>query len=256
MNSEINFSVQLIEALRSARHVCVLTGAGVSKESGIPTFREAQTGLWAQYNQEELATPGAFQQNPQLVWEWYTWRRGLVSGAVPNPGHYALVEIATKVPLFTLTTQNVDGLHQRAGSSPVLELHGSIMRTKCFDEDQVIESWQEDGEIPPKCPQCGGLLRPDVVWFGESLPEGVLDQAVGAAVGADVFLSVGTSSVVQPAASLPLYARQSGALVVEINPDKTPLSQLANIIIPHPSGEALPALVRQVWGTGEKRRQA
>ncbi|MEN8242778.1 MAG: NAD-dependent deacylase [Chloroflexota bacterium] len=253
MDAELEFPKQLIDALRSAQQVVVLTGAGVSKESGIPTFREAQTGLWANYNPEDLATPEAFQRDPKLVWEWYTWRRGLVSEASPNPGHYAIVEIARRVPGFSLITQNVDGLHQRAGSDAVLELHGNIMRTKCFEENVLVESWQDNEGIPPKCPRCGGFLRPDVVWFGEGLPEGVLDQAVEAAVGADVFLSVGTSSVVQPAASLPLYARQAGALVVEINPESTPLSQLAEMVIPHPSGEALPALVQQVWGSEKKR---
>jgi NAD-dependent deacetylase len=245
---------RLIESLISAEKVCALTGAGVSKESGIPTFRDAQTGLWAQYKAEDLATPGAFQQDPKLVWDWYTWRRGLISAAEPNPGHAALVELEGLVPEFTLVTQNVDGFHRNAGSQSVLELHGNIMRNKCFNENVVVESWQEDGSIPPKCPRCGGHLRPDVVWFGESLPAGVLDQAVSAVVEADVFLSIGTSSVVQPAASLPLYARQAGALVVEINPGETPLSQLADIIIPHPSGEALPEIVRRMRSTEEKRR--
>jgi NAD-dependent deacetylase len=243
----LEFAEDLLERLRRAQRVTALTGAGVSKESGIPTFREAQTGLWARYNPEELATPGAFRRDPELVWEWYQWRRSLVSGAAPNPGHTALAQMAELVPEFTLVTQNVDGLHQQAGSLDVLELHGNIMRTKCFDEDLVVETWEEDGRVPPRCPRCGGMLRPDVVWFGEGLQEGVLHRAVQAAMDAEVFLSVGTSGVVQPAAALPLYARQAGALVVEINPDETPLSRLANYVIPHPSGEALPELIRQVW---------
>jgi NAD-dependent deacetylase len=241
----------LLSKLASAQRVVVLTGAGVSKESGLPTFREAQTGLWAQYKPEELATPQAFMRNPRLVWEWYEWRRGLVSRAAPNPGHVALVEMARQVPGFTLVTQNVDGLHQQAGSQQVIELHGNITRNKCFDENVVVEVWDEDSSVPPKCPRCGGLLRPDVVWYGEGLPEGVIEQALAAAVDADVFLSVGTASAVQPAASLPLYARQGGAVVVEINPDETPLTRLANYVIPHPSGQALPELVKRVWGDDE-----
>lgn len=244
----IAFPKPLLEALRQAQRVTALTGAGVSKESGIPTFREAQTGLWAQYDPEELATPGAFRRDPRLVWEWYQWRRGLVSNAQPNPGHTALAEMAGLVAGFTLVTQNVDGLHQQAGSRGVLELHGNILRSKCFEEDVVVESWEDDGQVPPRCPHCGGLLRPDVVWFGEGLPRGVIEQAVLAAEQAEVFLSVGTSSVVQPAASLPLYARRGGGLVVEINPTETPLSSLADFRVPHPSGEALPELVRRVWG--------
>jgi NAD-dependent deacetylase len=244
----MNIPDPLLSSLASAQRVAVLTGAGVSKESGLPTFREAQTGLWAQYKPEELATPQAFMRNPKLVWEWYEWRRGLVSQAAPNPGHSALVEMAELVPEFALVTQNVDGLHQQAGSLQVIELHGNIIRNKCFDENVVVEEWTEDGSIPPKCPHCGGLLRPDVVWYGEGLPEGVIEQALEAAVDADVFLSVGTASVVQPAASLPVYAGQGGAVVVEINPDETPLTNLANYVIPHPSGQALPELVRLAWG--------
>jgi len=164
----------LISAVRTARHIAVLTGAGISAESGVPTFREAQTGLWAQYDPLELATPEAFRRNPKLVWQWYEWRRGLVSKAQPNPGHLALAQLELKVERFTLITQNVDGLHQRAGSRNVVELHGNINRTKCFDEEVVIESWAETGDAPPRCPRCGGLLRPDVVWFGEALPRQAL----------------------------------------------------------------------------------
>ena len=161
---------KLIETLRSARYVVVLTGAGVSAESNIPTFREAQTGLWSKYSPEELATPQAFQRNPKLVWEWYAWRRELVAQATPNPGHLALAELEQRVPKFSLITQNVDGLHRRTGSRNVIELHGNINRTKCFDEGDIIDSWPPTAELPPRCPRCGGYLRPDVVWFGETLP--------------------------------------------------------------------------------------
>lgn len=244
----------LINAVRAARRIAVLTGAGISAESGVPTFREAQTGLWAQYDPLELATPEAFRRNPKLVWEWYAWRRGLVSQAQPNSGHVALVALESRLSLaqppagdasrFTLITQNVDGLHQRAGSRNVVELHGNINRTKCFDEEVVIESWEETGDTPPRCPRCGGLLRPDVVWFGETLPRLALAGAVEAASTCDVFFSTGTSALVQPAASLPYTALERGAVVVEINPDVTPLTDDATFVLRGPAGVALPALLR------------
>ncbi len=233
----------LADSLRRAGHVMVLTGAGCSAESGVPTFREAQTGLWAQYEPEKLATPGAFQQDPQLVWEWYVWRRALVAQASPNPGHYALAALAALVPKLTLATQNVDGLHQAAGSREVLELHGSISRILCFDCGAPDDGWRDDQGKAPLCAVCGGRLRPDVVWFGENLPRNVLVAAGAAAADCDLFLSVGTSAVVQPAASLPVAAKESGAVVVEINPNPTPLTSLVDYHLEGPSGELLPALV-------------
>ncbi|MBN2550143.1 MAG: NAD-dependent deacylase [Anaerolineales bacterium] len=236
----------LVELLRSAQRVAVLTGAGVSAESGVPTFREAQTGLWSNYRPEELATPQAFLHNPRLVWEWYAWRRNLVLKAEPNPAHLALVELEQRFPHFTLITQNVDNLHQRAGSGkrfPVIELHGNILRTKCFEENREIASWQETGETPPRCPHCGGMLRPDVVWFNEPLPEQALQAAWEAAQNCQVFLSIGTSGIVQPAASLPYRALDAGAAVVEINPDETPLTRSATFVLSGPAGQALPALL-------------
>jgi NAD-dependent deacetylase len=234
----------LVEALRSAQRVTVLTGAGISAESGVPTFRDAQTGLWARYRPEELATPEAFQRNPKLVWEWYTWRRNLVARAAPNAGHLALAELERRVPSMTLVTQNVDGLHQRAGSQVVIELHGNISRTKCSREGIVVESWAETGDAPPRCPQCGGFLRPDVVWFGESLPVRALQTAIEAAGACDLFFSIGTSGVVEPAASLPYEALRHGAQVVEINPDVTPLTAHATLALHDPAGQVLPALLR------------
>lgn len=239
--------LELLEKLRTAQTIAVLTGAGISAESGIPTFREAQTGLWAQHDPQELATPQAFQRNPRLVWEWYTWRRELVGSAEPNAGHMALVELENQTPHFTLITQNIDGLHQAAGSQQIIELHGNINRTKCFEGCGVIESWEESGEIPPRCPQCDGLLRPDVVWFGEGLSQEVLQRAVKASQQAEIFFSIGTSSVVQPAASLPLYALQNGAMMVEINPIATPLTPMATHVLSAPAGDALPALVNEAW---------
>lgn len=242
-NSVIQIPIGLVELLRNAGSVAVLTGAGISAESGVPTFREAQNGLWSRYDPEELATPQAFRQNPKLVWEWYTWRRELVAHAAPNTGHLALVEMERRFPEFTLITQNVDGLHQRAGSQQVIELHGNIMRSKCFDENRVVESYSETGEIPPRCPRCGGLLRPDVVWFGERLPESALEMAWNAASTCQVFFSIGTSGIVEPAASLPYFAIDAGAAVVEVNPNPTPLTRQAAYVLAGAAGVVLPALL-------------
>lgn len=244
---EVSIPSALIDRLRSAHQVAVLTGAGISAESGIPTFREAQTGLWAQYAPEDLATPEAFQRNPQLVWEWYAWRRERVQQAVPNPGHLALVEMERRIDEFTLITQNVDGLHRRAGSHQPVELHGNIFRAKCFNENRPVESWPDRDEIPPRCPRCGGLLRPDVVWFGEMLPATALRTAQQAAASAEIFLSIGTSALVYPAAELPLTALAAGSIVVEINPQPTPLSARATFSLQGAAGEILPALVAQTW---------
>jgi NAD-dependent deacetylase len=233
----------LLEQLRAARRVTVLTGAGVSAESGVPTFRDAQAGLWAKYNPEELATPRAFRKNPRLVWEWYEWRRKLVAGALPNRGHLALAEMETFFPEFHLITQNVDGLHQRAGNSNVVELHGNLTRTKCFLEGTLVSEWPDTGDVPPKCPVCGGLLRPDVVWFEEPLPEKEVQLAEMATADCDVFFSIGTSTLVYPAASLPFEALRSGAKVVEINPQPTPFTPHAHQVLPGPAGVVLPELL-------------
>jgi NAD-dependent deacetylase len=233
---------KLIEQLKSARHVAVLTGAGTSAESGVPTFRDAQTGLWANYSPEQLATPQAFQQNPQLVWDWYRWRRELVTAAQPNPGHLALAKLEELIPKLTLVTQNVDSLHQRAGSQSVIELHGNISRITCSRERTIIDQWADTGKIP-RCPRCGANLRPDVVWFGESLPSEALYAAFAAARDCDVFLSVGTSALVQPAASLPMAAIERNITTVEVNPDSTPLTPYVDFHFPGPSGQVLPQLV-------------
>lgn len=238
----MKFPNELIQKLLAAKSVSVLTGAGVSAESGIPTFRDAQMGLWAKYRAEELATPRAFKRNPKLVWEWYEWRRKLVAAAKPNPAHHALVEMEGFFPCFHLITQNVDGLHQLAGSCGTIEIHGNITRTKCFDEGTVISSWDENGDVPPKCPTCGGLLRPDVVWFEESLPEIEMKRATDA-TDCDVFLLIGTSSVVYPAAGLSSQALKHRASVVEINLKSTPFTRLANFVLPGAAGIVLPALL-------------
>lgn len=239
-------SKEVLKKLAEATKVTVLTGAGVSAESGVPTFRDAQTGLWAKYSPQELATPRAFKKQPKLVWEWYEWRRKLVGDAQPNPGHLALVQMEERFPHFHLITQNVDGLHQRAGSKKVIELHGNITRTKCFDEDEVVFEWKDTGDVPPKCPKCNGLLRPDVVWFEESLPEKALQDAMKASKDCEVFLSIGTSTVVYPAAHLPFEALASGATVIEINPDRTPLSDRATYVLQGPAGVLLPQIMAQL----------
>jgi len=238
----------LIETLRNAQSVAVLTGSGISAESGVPTFRDAQTGLWARYDPMDLATPEAYQRDPRLVWEWYAWRRELVERASPNPGHEALAELERYVPEFVLITQNVDGLHRRVGSQRVIELHGNIMRSKCSREGAIVKRREEDRNIPPACPRCDAPLRPDVVWFGEILPQEALEEAFEAAQSCDLFLSIGTSSLVQPAASLPFEALHGGVAVVEVNPDETPLTRHAEYALRGRAGEVLPALVGAVYG--------
>ena len=233
----------LVEAIRDAQHAVVLTGAGISAESGVPTFRDAQTGLWTKFKPEDLATAEAFRRNPKLVWEWYAWRRQLVAHVEPNAGHRALVELERRLPQFTLITQNVDGLHQRAGSGDVIELHGNIARTKCFEEDVPVDRWEATGEAPPRCPRCGGWLRPDVVWFNEMLPSDAIDRALEASRACDVFLSIGTSALVHPAASLPLEASEGGAKVAEVNPDDTPLTAHVHFRLRGSAGVMLPALL-------------
>ena len=235
------------------RSVAVLTGAGISAESGVPTFR-GEDGLWRTYHAEDLATPGAFSRNPKLVWEWYDWRRGLIASCRPNAAHHTLAQMERHLDDLTLITQNVDGLHQMAGSRNVVELHGSIWRMRCTQECQP--AW-EDRTVPlpaargflPSCPTCGSLARPDLVWFGELLPGEVLAAAKAAVQRCQVMLVVGTSAVVQPAASLPLVALRRGAYVVEINPQPTPLSDAVHEVIREPAASALP----HWWQTWQRR---
>lgn len=229
--------------LRSARHVVALTGAGISRESGLPTFREAQTGLWAQYRPEDLATPEAFARQPDVVWQWYAWRRALVRQAAPNPAHHALVALAAQVPRFTLITQNVDGLHRRAGSTDVIELHGDVLRTRCSVCGLPARDVDEASARPPACRQCGAPVRPDVVWFGESLPAGVLDAAFTATRTCDVLLSIGTSLQVQPAASLVPLALDAGAHVISINPEHGAIAGARVHSIVGTAASVLPGLV-------------
>jgi NAD-dependent deacetylase len=223
-----------------------MTGAGVSRESGIHTFRE-KGGVWEKVDAEKMASLPGFLSDPGKVWAWYMDRYKSVTEAEPNPGHYAIAELEKKAPSFTLITQNIDGLHQEAGSVNVLELHGSIRRTRCLDEGTVFNSWPEPGsELPPRC-ECGSLIRPDVVWFGEALPQKVLQDSFVKARECDLMIVVGTSAVVQPAGLLPLEARQSGALVIEVNPESTAISNFVDISILEQSGSALPQLVEAAF---------
>jgi len=236
----------LIEVLRNTSRVAVSTGSGISAESGIPTFR-GKDGLWKKFRPEELATPTAFSKNPKLVWEWYDWRRGIIAQKNPNPGHKVLAEWEKNFLKFSLITQNIDGLHQKAGSKNILELHGNIWKLRCTNEDIITENYDAPlKEIPPLCPDCGALLRPHVVWFGESLSSTILQKAFLLSSQCEVMFVIGTSAVVQPAASLPLAAAQAGAKIVEINPDPTPLTSYSDFSFRGKAGEILPLIDKEL----------
>lgn len=240
---------ELAAVLRDAASVTVSTGAGMSAESGVPTFRDTQDGLWAKYRPEDLATPEAFAADPAMVWDWYEWRRTRLAGLNPHAGHRALAQLQDCLAAVTLITQNVDGFHQLAGSAQVLELHGNIRRNRCAAGHR--SPWQAGvAERPPACPQCGGLLRPDVVWFGESLDSRTLEAACEAAAQCSVFVSIGTSTVVEPAASLGRVAAAAGATLAEVNPQTTPLSALSEYCFREPAGKVLPELLRRVQARG------
>jgi NAD-dependent deacetylase len=244
-----------VAALRVARQVVVFTGAGVSAESGIPTFRDALTGLWERFDAAELASADAFRRDPDLVWGWYEWRRMSAMRAKPNAAHRAIAELAAKVPQLTLVTQNVDDLHERAGSEAAIHLHGSLFAPRCFTCNRAaslppgIPQEPEGGRrlAPPRCIQCGGRVRPGVVWFGEALPEAALMRAFEAARTSDVLLSIGTSSVVFPAAQIPIDAHRACATVVQVNPNATELDSIADFDLRGKAAEVLPALMRRVF---------
>lgn len=244
MNDQL-FSTSFLSLLRRCEKIMVSTGAGISTESGIPSFRGAD-GLWKKYNPEELATPEAFERDPVKVWEWYDWRRQVIGKAEPNAGHHALVELESLVPRFFLFTQNIDGLHQKAGHTKIHELHGNIWQVRCTAEERVL--WFDETplqRVPPLC-DCGALLRPNVVWFGEPLPLDVLELGWSIAGNCDAFFAIGTSGMVHPAASLAYIARESGALVVEINAEPTILTEIAHESFQGKSGSILPELVRSL----------
>ena len=240
----MEFSPQLIDRLVKATNVAVLTGAGISAESGVPTFRGAD-GIWKKFKPEELASMDAFMRNPELVWEWYEHRRKIIRDIKPNPAHYTLRKMEEYYPYFSIATQNVDGLHNRAGSRTVYELHGNILRSKCNKCGKIVLDVKLEKNQVPTC-ECGGLIRPDVVWFGEMLPEDVLNASFEAARSAEVYFSIGTSAVVYPAAMLPQEAKRHGAFVVEINLEPTPLSNQVDVSIMGKAGEILPQLWQQV----------
>jgi len=240
----------LLDCLRSASRVAVLTGAGVSAESGIPTFRDAQTGLWAKHDPMQLASPEGFEADPRLVWDWYQWRRKLIAESSPNAGHFALAEMARYFDGFVLVTQNVDGFHQLAGAEGVLELHGNIQRSICSKTRKLIEpDWlgrHADRRPPPSPHHEQGLARPDVVWFGEALDAATLDAAFSAAGDCDLMIVAGTAGAVQPAASLPFVARESGARVLDVNPETTDISRIADWHLAGPGAAWLPTLAQAV----------
>ncbi|MEV6342675.1 NAD-dependent deacylase [Actinoplanes sp. NPDC051851] len=239
--------------LDSARHVVVFTGAGISAESGVPTFRDALTGLWSRYDAQSLATPQAFAEDPELVWGWYEWRRRLVERVTPNAGHRAVAALESRAPRVTVITQNVDDLHERAGSASPIHLHGSLFAPRCArcshpsgaaSSPTPVGAEDEGSRIaPPICPRCSGHIRPGVVWFGEALPEEALESAVRAATDCDVLLTVGTSGLVYPAAEIPRLAARAGAAVIQINPQPTPLDPIARVNLHGPAAEILPALL-------------
>jgi NAD-dependent deacetylase len=244
----------LITSLRTASHVVVFTGAGVSAESGIPTFRDKLTGLWANFDAAELATPQAFERDPSLVWSWYEWRRVLVLKAKPNPGHLAIAAMQKQAPHFTLITQNVDDLHERAGSPDVLHLHGELSKSYCescrqpYSHPAGIPELRAGTRLePPRCSSCGAKIRPGVVWFGESLPQDQWNAARNAAQHCDFFICCGTSALVQPAASLTNMAIGAGAMTLQINPNPTELDSSVTFSIRGASGITLPALVTETW---------
>lgn len=257
MNSSTTLAIptKCIAALQEARHVVVFTGAGVSAESGIPTFREVLTGLWERFDAEDLATPNAFRNDKELVWGWYEWRRMKVLRSLPNPAHIAIAELARHVPKLTVVTQNVDDLHERAGSVDVLHLHGSLHSPRCVScglphiFPPCIPEEPEGGRrlSPPVCSHCGDSIRPGVVWFGEYLPVRALHRAFTAAKECDVLFAIGTAGLVQPAARIPALAKQAGASVVQINPTSTGLDHECRWSLRGAAGEIMPSLLQAAF---------
>ena len=248
-----------VEMLQAADKIAVLTGAGVSKESGVPTFRDAQEGLWEQYDPQELATRQAFKKQPKFVWDWYEWRRSLGADAAPNPGHVALADLeAHAADYVVIITQNVDDLHEQAGSEHVIHLHGNIARNKCFDDCQgnpthvdvsALDYDTETAENPPECPHCGAYVRPDVVLFGEMLPEDYLAAAFEYSQNCDVMLVIGTSGLVSPASHLPRAAQKAGAKIIEVNPEYSMITRYADLKLEGKSGEIMPQLIEALNAT-------
>jgi NAD-dependent deacetylase len=242
-----------VRLLARAQRVVCLTGAGVSAESGVATFRDAQTGLWSKFDPQQLASQEGFAEDPGLVWSWYMARLVTGQNVAPNPGHAALAELEAHFPVWSLFTQNVDDLHERAGSRAVYHLHGSITRFRCnrCAAPYALTEVERAAGRPPVCPQCGGPVRPDVVWFGEMLPRDVVERAWAAVAQCDLMLVVGTSGVVYPAAMLPQMAQRAGAALIDVNPEVTPISRQADVFLEGRSGDVLPRLVAALKAAGK-----
>jgi NAD-dependent deacetylase len=246
----------VLHRLKNARRIVALTGGGMAAESKVPSFREARSGEWAEYDVSELATIQAFQRNPRLVWEWYEHRRRVAEAAEPSQAHYALVDLEQHYPSFTLITQTIDGLHWRAGSRDLVELNGCLRRSRCFEAGHVISAWEDVGESPPRCPHCGSVLRPGVVLFGEGLPEWELRKARAAVEQCEVFMCVGDVGAIEPVASFPFVAKRVGALVLAIDAEESIYTLMADHVISESLGKILPELVQLVGGaSGELRAE-
>ncbi|MDH5679182.1 MAG: NAD-dependent deacylase [Nitrospinota bacterium] len=246
MGTQLEIPPSIFEKIVNAKVAAAMTGAGVSAESGVPTFR-GENGLWRNRRPEELASMEGFLDDPRLVWDWYDWRRTTIAEINPNDGHYALAEMETVYDEFTLITQNVDGLHALAGSRDPVEIHGNIWHTRCMKEGTIMENREAPlKRIPPLCPNCNTMVRPHIIWFGEELDTDVLKRAGEAARSSEVFFVVGTSSVVQPAASLAGLAQRNNSLVVEVNLERTPITDSVDLFLQGPSGVVLPDLLRMI----------
>ncbi len=233
---------KLLEKFRSTRSILALCGAGISAESGVPTFR-GKDGLWKNFRAEELASPEAFRKNPVLVWEWYLWRMELISNKSPNPAHYALVELEKKISDFSLITQNVDGLHKKAGSQKITEIHGNIFRNKCSRCSFESSTQIPISTLPPKCPQCEGLLRPNVLWFGENYDSEILDNSIRVAQSVDLVFVIGSSGMVGVPVELARIAKENGSFLIEINLEKSEYSAHSDLFLQGKAGDILPELV-------------
>lgn len=258
MQHDIDFAAAILD---DAERVVILTGAGVSRESGIPTFRETGTGIWAQHDPYVVASAAGFAQDPDTSWRWHEHLRDMVRQSEPNPGHRALADLEALFPHVVVITQNIDDLHQRAGSTDVVPIHGTLARNRCFFDclghPTYLAQDELDGYQPgsgvPRCPHCGRWVRPDVVWFGEMLPEALIDRAFTEAQLADVLLVVGTSATVQPAASLPVVARRAGVQIVVVNPLENDHTVMANLWLQGKSGEILPRVIDRLrWMRNER----
>ncbi len=246
MSTYVASILRTVEIIMSSKYLIAFTGAGISAESGVPTFRGSPDSLWSRFKPEELATPEAFLRNPRRVWEWYVWRMSIIKKAKPNDAHLGLARLEELGILKCVVTQNVDGLHSRAGSKYIIELHGNIWRVKCSNPSCNYKAILEDipKEIPPKCPYCSSLLRPDVVWFGEPLDPEIWDRAVNEASKADAILVIGTSGVVYPAAYIPLIVKERGGKVIEVNISESGITPYADVFIKEKASKALRDIVR------------